>query len=51
MKIASLHSGCTSPFKRPRKDSQTVLQARRKLGAIATNEYHRVLEANENPSL
>lgn len=28
-----------------------MLQALKKLGAIATNEYHRVLEANENPSL
>lgn len=44
--------GCTSSFKRSLKDSpSTVLQARRKLGAIATNEYHSVLEVNENPSL
>lgn len=28
MKIASLHSGCTSPFKRPRKDSQTLCSKR-----------------------
>lgn len=28
-----------------------MLRARRKLGAIATNEYHSVLEVNENPSL
>lgn len=51
-RTALLNSGRTSPFKKPRKDSQSsVLWARRKLRAISTNEYRRVSEANENPSL
>lgn len=46
MRAAFLNPGCLGVLV-----TIQALQARRKLCAIATNEYHRVLEANENPSL